>query len=111
MYACPTPLIANHRSSKIEDFFDAATLGTKFGDKTFTDQNDFDPARHYGKKIFAEEVEATFAKETELLKQRLSHLSPDAVARMVETAVPLINQFVARYHESLVRKFFASIQA
>jgi len=61
--------------------------------------------------VFAEEVEATFAKETELLKHRLSHLSPDAVARMVEAAVPLINQFVARYHESLVRKFFASIQA
>ncbi len=61
--------------------------------------------------VFAEEVESTFAKETALLKHRLSHLSPDAVARMVEAAVPLINQFLARYHESLVRKFFASIQA
>jgi DNA-binding transcriptional MerR regulator len=61
--------------------------------------------------IFAEQVEATFAKETELVKKRMSHLSPDAVARMVEAAMPLINQFVARYHESLVRKFFASIQA
>jgi DNA-binding transcriptional MerR regulator len=61
--------------------------------------------------MFAEEVEGTFAKETALLKKRLSHLSPEAVARMVEAAVPLINQFVARYHESLVRKFFASIQA
>jgi DNA-binding transcriptional MerR regulator len=61
--------------------------------------------------IFAEQVEATFAKETELVKSRMSHLSPDEVARMVEAAVPLINQFVARYHESLVRKFFASIQA
>jgi len=25
--------------------------------------------------------------------------------------VPLLNQFMARYHENLVRKFFASIQA
>ena len=61
--------------------------------------------------IFAAQVEATFAKETELVRARMSHLSPDEVARMVEAAVPLIGQFVTRYHESLVRKFFASIQA
>jgi DNA-binding transcriptional MerR regulator len=59
---------------------------------------------------FAEEIESIFAKETAMLKQRMSHLPPEEVARLVEAAVPLLNQFMARYHESLVRKFFASIQ-
>ena len=38
LYAIPTPLIASHKSSKIEDFFDAATRGTKLGNKTFIDR-------------------------------------------------------------------------
>jgi hypothetical protein len=60
--------------------------------------------------IFAQALESMFAKERAMLKERLSQLPPDEVARMVESAVPLLNQFMARYHESLVRKFFASIQ-
>ena len=60
--------------------------------------------------LFAESLEAMFARERVLLKERLSHLPPDAVARLVENAIPLVNQFMSRYHESLVRKFFASIQ-
>lgn len=35
LYAVPTPLIAGKTTSKIEDFFDAATLGMKLGEKTF----------------------------------------------------------------------------
>jgi DNA-binding transcriptional MerR regulator len=61
--------------------------------------------------LFAESLEAMFQKERSLLRTRLAHLPPDAVAGLVESAVPLLNQFMARYHESLVRKFFASIQA
>ncbi len=60
--------------------------------------------------IFAQALEAMFAKERAMLKDRLAHLPPAEVARMVETAIPLLNQFMARYHESLIRKFFASIQ-
>jgi DNA-binding transcriptional MerR regulator len=60
--------------------------------------------------IFAQALESMFAKERAMLKERLSQLPPDEVARMVESAVPLLNQFMARYHQSLVRKFFASIQ-
>jgi DNA-binding transcriptional MerR regulator len=60
--------------------------------------------------IFAQALEAMFAKERAMLKDRLATLPPAEVARMVETAIPLINQFMARYHESLIRKFFASIQ-
>jgi DNA-binding transcriptional MerR regulator len=61
--------------------------------------------------IFAQALESMFAKERAMLRERLSQLPPAEVARMVESAVPLLNQFMARYHESLVRKFFASIQA
>jgi DNA-binding transcriptional MerR regulator len=60
--------------------------------------------------LFAESIEAMFHREKEMLKTRLSHLSPDAVAGLVESAVPLLNQFMARYHESLVKKLFAAIQ-
>jgi hypothetical protein len=59
--------------------------------------------------LFAESMEAMFARERDLLKTRLSNLPPEEVAAMVERAVPLLNQFMARYHESLVRKFFASL--
>jgi DNA-binding transcriptional MerR regulator len=60
--------------------------------------------------LFAETMNAMFEKEAAMLKDRLSHLPPEKVARMVERAIPILNQFMARYHEGLVRKFFASIQ-
>lgn len=63
LYAVPTPLITGGTISKIEDFFDAATLGMKLGAKTFIDQNDFDSTKYYGKKLFAEEVVAKHAKD------------------------------------------------
>jgi DNA-binding transcriptional MerR regulator len=61
--------------------------------------------------LFATAMEAMFGKERAMLKDRLAHLPAAEVARMVESAIPLLNQFMARYHESLIRKFFASIQA
>ncbi len=60
--------------------------------------------------LFAQALETVFVKERAMLRERLAHLPPAEVARMVESAVPILNQFFARYHESLVRKFFASIQ-
>jgi DNA-binding transcriptional MerR regulator len=61
--------------------------------------------------IFAQALETMFAKERAMLRGRLAGLPPAEVAKMVESAIPLLNQFMARYHESLIRKFFASIQA
>jgi DNA-binding transcriptional MerR regulator len=60
--------------------------------------------------LFAETMNTMFEKEAALLKDRLSQLPPEQVARMVERAIPMLNQFMARYHEGLVRKLFASIQ-
>jgi 5S rRNA maturation endonuclease (ribonuclease M5) len=56
MYAMPTPLLNGNQQSKIEDFFDAATKATVLGGKTFIDRNKFDITKHYGKRIFAEQV-------------------------------------------------------
>ncbi len=61
--------------------------------------------------VFADAMNAMFKRETEMLTKRLAHLAPDQVAPMVERSIPLINQFMARYHESLIRSFFASVQA
>jgi hypothetical protein len=62
LYAVPTPLIASQKSSKIEDFFDTATLGTILGGKTFIPENKFDEKKYYGKHIFADGVVAKHAK-------------------------------------------------
>jgi 5S rRNA maturation endonuclease (ribonuclease M5) len=56
MYAMPTPLLNGNQQSKIEDFFDAATKATILGAKTFNDRNKFYITKHYGKRIFAEQV-------------------------------------------------------
>lgn len=56
LYAVPTPLPAGTTSSKIEDFFDAATKATVIDGKTFNDGNGFDVDKHYGKKVFAHKV-------------------------------------------------------
>jgi RNA-directed DNA polymerase len=56
LYAVPTPLLAGRQESKIEDFFDAQTLATVVGGKTFNDKNTSDKTPYYGKWIFAEAV-------------------------------------------------------
>jgi RNA-directed DNA polymerase len=56
LYAVPTPLLNGATSSKIEDFFDATIKRTVLGGKTFNDNNNFDITKHYGKRIFAEQV-------------------------------------------------------
>jgi hypothetical protein len=52
----PTPIAAAGATSKIEDFFGAAIKATVLGGKTFNDGNNFDPDKHYGKKVFAHSV-------------------------------------------------------
>ena len=52
LYAVPTP----GRGSKIEDFFDASTKDRKLEGKSFSDRNNLDPNKQYGKTIFAHRV-------------------------------------------------------
>lgn len=56
LYIVPTPLKAGEKESKIEDFFDAETKGMVIGGKTFSDKNEIDETKHYGKWVFAEQV-------------------------------------------------------
>jgi DNA-binding transcriptional MerR regulator len=48
-------------------------------------------------------------KEAELVTRRLAHLPADRVAAMVERALPLLHEFLARYHAQKVRDFFAAV--
>jgi RNA-directed DNA polymerase len=56
LYAVATPLINNSTESTIEDFFEASVKATVVGGKTFSNQNNYDSATQYGKKIFAHSV-------------------------------------------------------
>ena len=56
LYAVPTPLVAGAVSSKIEDFFDAATKATLIGGKSFNDAKDADSEIYYSKIVFAHKV-------------------------------------------------------
>jgi RNA-directed DNA polymerase len=56
LYAVATPLALGAASSKIEDFFDAATKDTVVGGKTFNDAKGADRDKHYDKVVFAHQV-------------------------------------------------------
>ncbi|MGZ3449601.1 MAG: MerR family transcriptional regulator [Polyangiales bacterium] len=59
--------------------------------------------------MYAEAIDAVFAKETPLIAGRVSHLPAAQVADMVERALPLINTFLSRYHLRRVRQFFSTL--
>ncbi|NKA92042.1 RNA-directed DNA polymerase [Ralstonia solanacearum] len=56
MYVIPTPLGLHGEKTAIEDFFDAATLATKLGTKSFSREKKIDETTQYGKAAFAREV-------------------------------------------------------
>ena len=56
IYAVSTPIPSGKDSSKIEDFFDEATLATVLNGKTFNAENKYDTNTCYGKKAFAHGV-------------------------------------------------------
>lgn len=58
---------------------------------------------------FEEAMSQLFDAETELLTKRMSELPPDEVARLVTQALPLITQFLNRFHEVKIRNFFAAL--
>jgi DNA-binding transcriptional MerR regulator len=59
--------------------------------------------------IYEEALSTLVDRETQILATRLSHLPPDRVAAMVEKILPLVGAFLARYHDTKVRHFFASM--
>lgn len=59
--------------------------------------------------MYEEAMSALFEREMKLLTKNLSHLPADQLAAMVEKALPMIGAFLARYHDTKVRHFFASM--
>jgi DNA-binding transcriptional MerR regulator len=59
--------------------------------------------------IYEHAITTLFAQEKHLLLERLSALPPDRVAAMIERVLPLIHQFLVRYHTAQVRNFFSSL--
>ncbi len=56
LYLILTPLNAGGADSMMEDLFDAATLSTVLGGKTFSSAKHIDINNHYGKHIFSTKV-------------------------------------------------------
>jgi DNA-binding transcriptional MerR regulator len=60
-------------------------------------------------RVYERSVGSLFDREKKVLAERLSKLPPERVAAMLESALPLVHQFFARYHAKKVRDFFASM--
>ena len=56
--------------------------------------------------FYHEAMSGLFRQEIVLLSSRLSHIPPDQAARMIERAIPIVNQTLSRLHTQLVREFF-----
>lgn len=54
-------------------------------------------------------VSTLFRKEKALITQRLSHLDAQAVATLVEQALPYMNTLIVRLHEAKLRNFIAGL--
>lgn len=60
-------------------------------------------------RVYERSVASLFDREKRVLARRLTKLPPERVAAMLESALPLVHQFFARYHAKKVRDFFASM--
>ncbi len=87
LYAVPTPLLGTSTESKIEDFFDTTVKATVVDGKTFNGSNDFDVARHYGKKVFAELVVRKRADSIDFDRFRPLLTNVESVIKFHATAV------------------------
>lgn len=58
-------------------------------------------------QIFVEAITAVFEREILEFTPKLSVLPADQVAELLRRGLPLINSFLARYHQAKARHFFA----
>jgi DNA-binding transcriptional MerR regulator len=59
--------------------------------------------------FYEDAMNALFQQEAKLISSRLSHLPADRAATMIERALPIIHQFLTRYHSDRVRDFFSTM--
>jgi DNA-binding transcriptional MerR regulator len=58
---------------------------------------------------YADAVDAILRRDVELISDRLTGLSPELVARMLERAMPLVHEFISRRHARRVNDYLSSI--
>ncbi len=59
--------------------------------------------------IAEEAVSSLFARESQELLAKLAQVPADQVAGMIERALPLVNTFLVRYHETKIRNLLAVV--
>lgn len=59
--------------------------------------------------IYEQAIHGLFEREKDMFKERLAKLDPELAATMIERAIPLLNVFLARYHDTLMRNFFTRL--
>lgn len=60
-------------------------------------------------KMYTDVVERLFDREKAILFEKLGHLPPDDVARLLARAMPLVGTLLSRYHGECARRFFSSV--
>lgn len=60
--------------------------------------------------MYEDVISTLFRRETKLVLERLADQPTEQVASMVEGALPLIHTFLAHYHTTQVRNFFAALE-
>ena len=58
--------------------------------------------------FYEDAMNRLFREEIRLLSGRLSHLPAEEAAPMIERALPIIHEFLVRYHGQRVRDFFST---
>lgn len=61
--------------------------------------------------LYVEMLDRILERDAKMLSERLSDLPPVQAARMIERAVPVLHEFLVRYHASRVRDFFSTIDS
>ena len=86
LYVVKTPEIGPKGISAIEDLFDAATLTKQLDRKTFSREEDYDRAKHYGKIEFADRV----------VRANLGSVDFRRFASLLDRLVAVIDDYAAR---------------
>jgi DNA-binding transcriptional MerR regulator len=59
--------------------------------------------------LYQDAITKLLTDEVRLISSRLSELSPDKVAMMIEGVVPILDHYIMRLHSTKIREFFANV--
>jgi DNA-binding transcriptional MerR regulator len=61
-------------------------------------------------QLYTQAIDSLFDQQTALMTERLAAVPPEDVARMVERALPVVHDFIVRYHAGRIREFLAAME-